>query len=135
MPSDSRHGVPYCFIVRKVLQQRHLGHAVGAVVSAKRASGINYLLGSASGLVLSLETTATNYDVLQLNRGVIAHTNHYVAPILHSYDRRRERSTDTIIRYARANQLLASHSGSLDAAHFQELLSRRITATVARQGA
>lgn len=114
VPSDSRHGVPYCFIVRKALQQRRLGHAVGTIVSAKRASGINYLLGSRSGMVLSIETTATDYALLDLKNGVIVHTNHYLAPTLHGYDRRRGRAMDTIIRQARASELVASHAGRLD---------------------
>jgi len=122
VPSDSRHGVPFCFIVRKALQQRHLGQAIRVILSARRASGLNYLLGSADGVVLSLETTATTYEVLSATEGRLVHANHYLHERLHPYDRRNERASGSILRQSRADTLLAELAGNMDSACVQTLL-------------
>ncbi|MCL5074612.1 MAG: C45 family peptidase [Chloroflexi bacterium] len=114
VPIDSRSGVPYTFIVRKILQQERIGDAIAAISGARRASGINYLLADATDQVLSLETTATNYEPLYPTKGIIAHTNHYLTPILRGYERfRLPYSHDSLFRYNRMQNLLEDKVGNI----------------------
>ena len=115
VPSDSRVGVPHAFIVRKILQQERLGDAVEAVISAKRSTGINYLLGDSSGQMISLETTATNYEPIYPQNGNIVHSNHYLVNNLRAYERfRLPYSNDSIVRYGRMVKILGEGSERFD---------------------
>jgi len=110
-PMDGHPGVPYPMVVRRVLSQPRLTHAVGFIVSAHRASGINYLIGDKSELI-DVETTATKFDVLYACDNYYVHTNHYVSPTLKQYDasvltmERRPARAHSRVRYGRATSLL-----------------------------
>jgi len=47
-PTDTRFGVPAPFLIRKAMQQKSLSEAVGVVINAYRANGLNYILGRSS---------------------------------------------------------------------------------------
>jgi isopenicillin-N N-acyltransferase-like protein len=123
VPSDSRVGVPHVFIVRKILQQERLGDAVEAVIAAKRSTGINYLLGDSSGQMISLETTATNYEPIYPHNGNIVHSNHYLMNNLRAYERfRLPYSNDSIVRYGRMVKILGEGSGQFDLDSIKSIL-------------
>ncbi len=106
-PDDGRPGVPYPFIVRKILQQTRLSDALQAVLSAHRASGVHYLLSDASGIMASVETSATDARVLEPDEPVYVHTNHYLAPAMQAYEtRRRSFNADSLYRHRRARDLV-----------------------------
>lgn len=83
--TDARDGVIYPFIVRKALAQNRVGDAFGAAVFAERASAMNYQIASTDGVAFCVETSATWYDLLPFD-DCIAHTNHYLSPLMRRYE-------------------------------------------------
>lgn len=86
-PADSRPGVLYPFIVRKVLTAHHTAQAISAVLGPRRASGFFYLIGDTAGDIYPLETTAERYRLLP-NDCLVTHANHYVHEAFLDQDRR-----------------------------------------------
>jgi isopenicillin-N N-acyltransferase like protein len=76
-------GVPYHVVLRKLLDAEAITDGVSAVISADKALSANYLLGHVDGLAIDLEVIpggATSARVLMPERGLLAHTNHYLSP-------------------------------------------------------
>ena len=83
--NDAREGVVYPFIIRQALAQTRVGDAFGAAVFAERASGMLYQIASTDGVAFCIETSATWYDLLPFENA-IAHTNHYLSPLMRRYE-------------------------------------------------
>ena len=113
-PSDSRPGVPYPFVLRKALEQTNIADAIGMIANCERASGIFYLLADASGEIIGIETTATDFEVLYAMEDYLGHSNHYVHPRLLDYDQPNRRlKTCTFVRWSRINKLLERARGQI----------------------
>jgi len=123
-PDDSGPGVPYPMIIRKILKARDLAEAVSAVISARRASGTNYLIADRNGQVVDIECTARDYDFLPFQpEGFIVHTNHYTSSRLRSLEKARRLFTDeSCSRWDRMSQLIRSHAGRLDGALMESFM-------------
>lgn len=89
-PCDSSEGVPYTITCRKVLQQSSVADAVAVMSRSKRITGLNWALGDAEGNVAAVETTARHIAVIPGVDGKVAHTNHYLADELLSYETLKE---------------------------------------------
>lgn len=126
-PSDARSGVPYPFILRRILAQERIGDSIDAVLGAHRASGLDYVLGDMNGEVYALETSATDYKVIHGFDGWIAHSNHYVTDPMRSYERRsvRERG-HSIVRYNRMTKMVRGWCGTIDLAATQSFLQDHV---------
>lgn len=108
--SDWRVGVPYPFVVRKMLEQPTPGEALSVLIPAERAAGTHYLVADAAGLLYPVETSAAVWELLEVpESGLYAHTNHYLGPRLKPLEARDFSgvAAHTIVRHARARQLLA----------------------------
>ena len=112
-PLDSEPGVPFFFVVRKVLQQEKIGDAIGAIIDCKRASGIHYLLCDQNGEIFSIETTAADYDVVIPLDGTLGHTNHYVSERLKPLDFHPPINPDSLVRWSRINKYLEEKKGEI----------------------
>jgi len=112
-PTDLRIGVPFPVVMRKALQQPRLSDLVGAIITAPRLSGHNYVIGSPYAAV-HLETSATKYHFNYLQDGVFGHANHYDYPDMKHLDLLPELLPDSLIRSGRMLQLLKSGFGKLD---------------------
>ncbi len=107
VPGDAGPGVPYPFVIRRILSTVQIGDAIDAVVSSRRASGMNYVLCDRNGEIYNLETTATDYEATCPFGGPMAHSNHYLADRLkplegRAYDQRGQ----SLARWGRATRLL-----------------------------
>ncbi|ATW26225.1 C45 family autoproteolytic acyltransferase/hydolase [Candidatus Formimonas warabiya] len=112
-PTDTRIGVPVNFIGRKVLQQNNLSGAIGMVISAYRANGLNYLIACPEAAV-NVEATAQKYAVSYVH-DVFSHANHYEASSLLGYEEYLPNIVpDTLVRSGRMRQLLEQYKGSID---------------------
>jgi isopenicillin-N N-acyltransferase-like protein len=81
--NDQAAGVPYHVLLRKLLDAEAITDGVSAIISADKALSANYLLGHSDGLAIDLEVVpggATSARVLMPERGLLAHTNHYLSP-------------------------------------------------------
>jgi len=129
---DAAFGSLYPFRVRKILSQTRIGDAIGASTIGARAGGVNFLIGDKSGLVVSVETTAKEHDIIFARKGILAHTNHYLSPHLRNYDLLIWDSTydsgisrrgSTITRYITAMRFLEKNWGDITIEKLKELAS------------
>jgi isopenicillin-N N-acyltransferase like protein len=75
---DARAGVPYPFIIRRLLSSSTMGEAIDSIVAAQRSSGMNYILANKGGAVISIETSSKEYMVTNAHHDPISHANHFV---------------------------------------------------------
>ncbi len=121
-----RLGFPRYFFSRLALQHATVDEAIAAVRAVPRASSRNLIMADARGGAADLETTPTRDARLDPENGLLAHSNHYVAPSLLGEERSQPRGlANSQARLARMRDLLAADRGSLDAARMQELLRDR----------
>jgi isopenicillin-N N-acyltransferase-like protein len=125
-PSDSRPGVPYTFIVRDILDQARIGDALWSILRAKRASGINYMLGDKNGEIYSLETTATDHELIYGFDGFICHANHYLTDKLKAFDITSSHTHSSIVRFSRIHKLILSKLGRIKLIDLQMFLKDHI---------
>ena len=121
VPSDQRLGVPYPVVVRKALQQTRLSDCTGAIITAPRLSGHNYIIGT-SYTAVDIETSAASYDFRYLENGIWGHANHYESPALKYLDLLPELLPDTLVRSGRMVQLLNAKSGQIDLMIIKEIM-------------
>jgi len=124
IPNDSHSGVLYPFLVRKLIQAPDPGTAIDAVLFPRRASGLNYVIAGESGVVITLETSATDYAVIDGSRCPVAHANNYVCEKMLRYEARwiGERG-QSIFRNSRMNHLLHGDGKHLDLECCKHILS------------
>ncbi len=77
---DGRIGVTWPFVVRKALQQTTIEAALACITEAPLAGAHNYLLFDAKGNGYNVEGFSTATVVTPLDRDVLGHTNHCLAP-------------------------------------------------------
>ena len=107
VPADAGAGVPYPFVIRKILSSERIGDAIDAVVAKRRASGMNYVLCDRHGDLFDRETSAAEYAVLCPFDAPMAHANHYLTERLKRLERRDwSQHGNSIMRWARATRLL-----------------------------
>jgi len=75
---DAQAGVPYPFIIRRLLFSSNIGESIDSIVGAQRSSGMNYMLASKCGAVISIESSAIEYVVSNSFNQPITHANHYL---------------------------------------------------------
>ncbi len=131
IPADAGPGVPYPFVIRRILSSTRIGGAIDAVLVAPRASGMNYVLCDRHGEIYDLETSARDYEVLCPFDGPMAHSNHYLTERLKPLERRAwDQRGQTIARWGRATRLLRA-SPRPDAAALQTMLKDHVNGPIA----
>ncbi len=123
-PNDSRSGVLYPFLIRKLLEASNPSTAIDAVIGTRRASGMHFVIGDESGGIIALETSATDYAVVNGWEGPIGHANHYVCEKMLKYEARWIGAQgQSIFRHSRMNYLLSEDVGRFDLERFKQILS------------
>jgi isopenicillin-N N-acyltransferase-like protein len=85
--SDLDHGepgVPFHAIQRAILNSTTIEEAVGAIVRARRASSANYVIASATGVGVDVETAPGGIETVFMTHpvdGLLSHSNHFTCPI------------------------------------------------------
>ena len=98
-------GVPLHIMYRKILGQDTISNALDQIAKPQRAGSGCFVLGSASGFLMSVEFTPENFDVLMPISEPLCHTNHYLSPILRGADTFKRDLTDTFVRLNRLQRL------------------------------
>ncbi len=131
IPEDAGSGVPYPFLIRRILAAEQIGDAVDAVAAVRRASGMNYVLCDRHGEIYDLETTAGEVEVSCPFDGPMAHSNHYLAERLKPLERRAwDQRGQSIARWGRATRLLRG-SDRLDANALKGALGDHVNSPIA----
>ena len=72
-------GIPVTFLRRKVLASKSFDDAFKLLVEAPRSVSCNFMLASAEGKAVDLETYPGGADVIEPVEGIIAHANHFMS--------------------------------------------------------
>ncbi len=118
-----RIGTPLHILYRGIMNSVKISDAIKAVSQPARAGSGNFIIGSADGFVLYLEFTPDNFDLRMADNQALAHTNHYLSPLLAPEDCLKSSLTSTFPRLAKATSLLNAKQGNLDKAYIQNLLA------------
>lgn len=116
-------GVPFVILRRGVLNSETIGDALGKVLSAKRSSSGNMLIGHEAGEAINMEVTPLDVDFQYPEDGILTHSNHYLSVTFRPMDTGRVRFPDSLLRRARLFKLLKSMKGSIDVGSLQVSLS------------
>jgi isopenicillin-N N-acyltransferase-like protein len=117
--------VPFHVILRGILNAASFGEAVDAVLRARRAASANYLIASADGQLVDLETTPGGPEGVRSiapESGVLAHANTFVTPLDGLVDVGLEKLPDSPSRTRRMHAAL-SGQGSAEVGRLKELLA------------
>jgi len=68
--------LPACCVMPKAMRQKRIGDALGVFCAAGR-SMMYYCLASKDGDIIGIETKPDDYNVIQPDKDVLAHANHY----------------------------------------------------------
>jgi isopenicillin-N N-acyltransferase-like protein len=122
-----RVGFPRYLLSRLALTKATVNEAIAAVRAVPRASSRNLIMLDATGVAADLETTPTRDARLDPVAGLLAHSNHYVAPALLAEERSPERwVANSRVRLDRMDALLARERGRLDTETMQAILRDRV---------
>jgi isopenicillin-N N-acyltransferase-like protein len=121
--NDIRPGVPRLLVVRAILGARRLEEAMDACLLPQRASSYNNVIADANGEVYCMEGSATDCEPIYIEKGILAHANHYVSPSMRRFETDRSTIGGSVIRYHRAMRLLRENYGQLSPELFRKLLA------------
>lgn len=102
---------PFHVRCREVLQGRTLHHAMLPVLATKRTCSGNFVIGDAGGEIIDLETSPGHVAALHPEDGIIAHSNHFLAPG-HGESQMQRIAPNTLFRAARMRRLLQAARGA-----------------------
>ena len=122
-PTDGRPGVVYLAMIHKALAQPRLAGAVNAITQAHRCSGHNYYLAGPEGEIVDIETTATQYEVIQPAGAVYAHTNHYLLEKLRRLEQPEAVTASSTWRLTRMLHVLSEQAGQISPTSMMQAMS------------
>ncbi len=106
-PNDTRIGIPRALIARAILSAKTFDEAVKIAIHPKRASSYNNIITTPNQSV-SVEGSATNYELIFPQKGILTHSNHYCSPKMLSYEGKSDHHSSTE-RLNSADEITLSH--------------------------
>jgi len=114
MCEENTWGVPGMVIAREVLHQKTLTNAIGAILRAKRANSLNFLLADRNGEICDVEATPTQFDYFYVKE-TFAHANHFLSnKFAFKRDVMVESLPNSITRYIRMRKLMETNKGKIN---------------------
>jgi len=111
-----RAGVPLALIRRKVLEQAHLALALRIAYCTPKSGSNNLIIShAASGLVYDFECAPDETFMVEPQKGVLVHTNHWLSPIALSklQERGLADAPSSFYREVRAREALTAKAGDV----------------------
>ena len=120
-----RIGVPWIFLTRRVLESSYFAQAIGYILNTQRAHSINFLIATAEGEAVNLETSPVEDHVFWPEKGIIAHTNHYIQQGMKFRDLKPTRTLylSTYLRLRRVQKEMANLNGDIETEAIRRILS------------
>ncbi len=109
-----RAGFPRYLLSRTVLEYDSIDAALAKLGTIPRASSRNVLMMERSGNAVDMEFAVEREARLDADDGVLAHSNHFVAPELHDCETSEpDRHNNSCLRLGRMKELIQSRSGEI----------------------
>jgi isopenicillin-N N-acyltransferase like protein len=121
-PKEQTLTVPTGVVAWKAMQQKNIGDALG-IFAANARGLLNYVLASADGNLLQIESTPDDYNVLYPERDFMVHSNHYLTERFKSRDNVVVCCPDSYVRLERIKKLMNKHYGKLSPQVMMKLLA------------
>ncbi|MDX6513737.1 MAG: isopenicillin-N N-acyltransferase like protein [Gaiellaceae bacterium] len=121
-------GVPFHVILRGILNATTIEEAVSAVVRARRASSANYVIASATGVCVDLETAPGGVETVFILHPVddlLGHSNHFTCSVAFE-DITAVEWPDTHPRLSAMSEQLQKRRGSLTRESATEVLKDHV---------
>lgn len=117
-------GMPETVVRRRVLRATTFADALDAVVSTPRSHSVNHLVADATGRAVSLEVTPAAVFRLEMDDGLLVHSNHFLSPDAQGsvVDENVARHPSTLYRDCRVRDTLEAKRGQVTVADVQESL-------------
>lgn len=129
---DARQdGVPYHFMIRALLESKSVAHALEILSSMTRATSANYLVGTAQGAIINVETSPGGVAGInpQLGtNGLVLHTNHFLGTLHEGYDLASMSMSDSFVRFQRLTSLLPEERARFSVEELQTALADHVEA-------
>lgn len=100
-------GIPLPIIGHRIMLADTIEEAARLATAGPRSIAINYLMASAEGSAVDIETTSEQAYPIESTDGLLVHTNHYLTPDV--VDLGRPRLPDSVARFERMHELLSRH--------------------------
>jgi isopenicillin-N N-acyltransferase-like protein len=119
-------GVPFHLLLRGILDAENLSDALAVLQRGFRSSSANYLVGHRDGIAVDIEGAPGDFSRLFLlfpERGVLAHTNHFLSPSFDGKDVSLWVMPDSPFRLERIRSQVAAAGAALTIGTFQSALA------------
>jgi isopenicillin-N N-acyltransferase-like protein len=86
-PNDNKIGIPRGFIARAILNAESFEEAVNIATDSRRASSYcNIISTKDPKKIAAIEGSATDFECIYPEKGILIHTNHYVTAKMKKYE-------------------------------------------------
>lgn len=119
-------GVPFHVLVRAAADAAHVFDIVEMLATVPRASSGNYIVATADGAVLNIETApgdARTVHPIASDHGAVIHTNHFVRTPTGGHDLAPSSMPDSFVRYGRLHRTIVEYPGKLGIPELQAALA------------
>ena len=119
-------GIPFHFLIRAIADHTSISGVLDTLSSATRASSGNFVLGSAEGEVMNIETAPGGADNVFPTAGEphsVLHTNHFLRGIVGGVDLAPDQMQDSYLRLEQIEQLIATKADELTVRDIQQALA------------
>jgi len=106
-------GMPHYLLKRVLLERRDVLSCVASAGQARVCSSANYVLTDRSGQLCDVELTPHRMALLDPERGIIVHTNHFRSPDLAPEEALLSKIPDSVRRQPRMEALLSGRHGRI----------------------
>src|SRR5699024_2890759 len=111
---------------RKALSLSSTKDAIRSLQDIYRASSRNLILIDSNKTIVDLEMTPNNMAIIETQKGLLAHSNHFISDQLLSEERSEGTNLEnSYIRLNRINNLLEKYKGDLDSEKMKRILCDR----------
>jgi isopenicillin-N N-acyltransferase-like protein len=121
-PEEQLFTLPACCVIPKAMRQRRIGDALGVFCVAGR-SMMHYCLASKEGDIIGIETKPDDFNVLQPERDVLVHANHYHTERFKNGELVYVDAPSTYIREPQLKRLIEKHYGNITLERMMEIMS------------
>lgn len=112
-PNDEKFGIPRSIIARAILNEKTYGKALAVATNPLRASSYNNIIATKNASeVVSMEGSATDYELIYPKEGCLVHSNHYLSERMKKFETpddftsswsRQRRGEEIVSRYTKSD--------------------------------